>query len=64
MNTQDRNLLEAMIDKHGLQAVVAEIATICGEKAVHIAENWQDPCTAKVWDKACNALSMARNRLK
>ena len=43
------DVLEALIDRHGLPAVLNAIAQICSDKAEHIAVNWQDATTAKVW---------------
>ena len=43
------DVLEALIDLHGLPAVLNAIAQICSDKAEHIAVNWQDTATAKVW---------------
>lgn len=48
--------LEALIDASCLWNVVAELADIATQKANHIRENWQDPETAKPWDKAAAAL--------
>jgi hypothetical protein len=44
--------LEAMIDKYSLAKVCDMLAGICGEKASHIEENWQDYPLAKRWDHA------------
>lgn len=43
-------LLEAEIDKHGLDHVLIALECICGEKAEHIRANWQDRKTARPWD--------------
>lgn len=48
--------LEAMIDRNGLPAVIDMLATICGEKAEHLAATWQDASTAKVWDRDATLL--------
>ena len=45
--------LEAMIDAHGLCAVLEAIAGICAEKAAHVSSNWQDKALAELWDNAC-----------
>jgi hypothetical protein len=45
----DRDTIEAFIDRHGLPAVLDMIAAICGDKAEHVAVNWQDSVTAKTW---------------
>lgn len=41
--------VEALIDGCGIDAVLMAISDICGQKAVHIAENWQDVTLAKRW---------------
>lgn len=41
--------LEPIIDRYGLDNVLDMIGLICGQKAAHIAENWQDTALAKRW---------------
>lgn len=41
--------LEAMVDKVGVSNVLYALSHICGEKASHLAETWQDTASAKVW---------------
>jgi hypothetical protein len=48
----DAVTLEAIVDRQGLHSVVELLAIVCGEKAEHIAVNWQDAGLAKQWDKA------------
>jgi hypothetical protein len=43
--------LEAMVDKVGLRNVLFALAHIANAKAEHVATNWQDCTTAKVWAK-------------
>jgi beta-xylosidase len=50
------NLLENLIDQHGLADVLKAIAVICHEKAEHIQANWQDESLAEWWDKAAEAI--------
>lgn len=47
----DSELIEKMIDRHGLASVLEMIAQICYEKGDHLRSNWQDETTAKVWDR-------------
>lgn len=54
MTPQDE--LESLVDHAGLQNVLAMLATICGEKAEHVAVNWQDAHAAKVWAKQASAI--------
>ena len=53
--------LEEAIDQHTLQTVVDTLSTICGEKADHIATNWQDSLTAGVWLRAMRKLDRLSN---
>lgn len=48
--------LEEMIDRHSLAKVLDMLAGVCGQKASHIEENWQDYKLAKTWDRAANRL--------
>lgn len=50
LEKNDTELLEALIDKHGLTYVVAGLALICFEKGAHLDVNWQDRTTARVWE--------------
>ena len=45
----DRNTLETLIDRHGLQKIVRELADLAYAKGEHIEANWQDPKTARPW---------------
>lgn len=56
-------ILENMIDKHGLLHVVTGLDFICSEKAEHIRHNWQDKKTARVWDKASYSLHMCARKI-
>jgi hypothetical protein len=51
--------LEKMIDKHGLEYVLQQLACICIAKAEHIETNWQDHLTAAVWGRAHKAIMKA-----
>jgi len=44
--------LETLVDAHGLDSVLLDLAGICFGKADHIRTNWQDEKLAKVWEKA------------
>ena len=43
-------ILEVMIDRHGLLHVLTGLELVCSEKAEHIRTNWQDKTTASAWD--------------
>ena len=52
-------VLESLVDLHGLQAVLAELETICDQKAEHIATNWQDYALAKSWCRTARRIGAA-----
>jgi hypothetical protein len=41
--------LEALIDRRGAEDVLIAISEICGFKAEHVQENWQDLTLALRW---------------
>lgn len=49
MTQADKDFMEAMVDKHGIAVVLMAISEICGDKAEHIAHDWQDAGLAKRW---------------
>lgn len=52
ITTRERADLEALIDRHDLARVIDALAEVCGEKADHLRENWQDNESAEVWESA------------
>lgn len=56
LNDSDREYIERLVDKHGLAAVLMAISTICAEKSMHVAHDWQDVPLAKRWSKLADAL--------
>ena len=54
---EDWGALERMMDQAGTMAVISALSNICGYKAQHLRENWQDEASAKRWDKASNVLA-------
>jgi hypothetical protein len=48
MTNQD--ILEHLVDQHGLAQIVDALSEICRLKASHLRENWQDHQAAKTWD--------------
>jgi hypothetical protein len=55
MLTADQKLLlEAAIDSSSLADALEALATICRDKAQHLAENWQDEHAAILWNRAAN----------
>lgn len=63
MSTPDLDILETFIDKYGIVDVLSGISYICGEKAEHIATNWQDTKTAKHWIKLSESIDKAGAKL-
>ena len=49
MTKEQSETLEALVDAYGLVNVAAKLAEICSEKCAHIASNWQDDATARMW---------------
>lgn len=49
--------LERLVDATSLLDVLTGLELVCGEKAEHIRQNWQDKATARPWDKASRALA-------
>jgi hypothetical protein len=56
-------MLEELIDKHGLQHVLVGLELVCSEKAEHIRMNWQDQITAKPWDAAAKVCIAAARKV-
>jgi len=56
LTPEDRNVLEQMIDRTSLAAVLDALALTCAEKAEHVRCNWQDDRLAKTWDRAVTKL--------
>lgn len=48
--------LEQMVDSYGADGVVRALATVCHEKCLHVAQNWQDVPLAKRWARASETL--------
>lgn len=56
VTTQEREALEALIDKTSLHQVLNAIAGICEDKAEHMRTNWQDQPAANEWARHAHAL--------
>jgi hypothetical protein len=50
--------LERLIDKVGIEAVLMAVSEICGEKAEHIRATWQDNALGRRWDVLCGAVGV------
>jgi len=49
MKTSDIIFLEQLIDQEGLTEVMAQLASICCDKAEHITVSYSDTVLAKKW---------------
>lgn len=56
-----RDMLEGMVDRWTLTAVLEELAAVCGDKAEHLRANWQDKESARVWDRMYNRVRTAED---
>jgi hypothetical protein len=56
LNADQRDELEALIDKTSLAGVVFALVQIANEKGEHVATNWGDAVTAKYWFRAANRI--------
>jgi hypothetical protein len=64
MLTQQQTIeaLEKIVDQSDLASVIIALGLMCHEKAEHIRENWQDPITARVWDRCGkNCMTLSEN---
>lgn len=63
MEDNPAEMLEQIIDKHGLANVLGHISDICNEKAIHVATNWQDTSLAKAWDRCAVQVERCANKI-
>jgi len=57
---EDFKKLEAYVDAFGLACVLSMLSRICGDKAEHIATNWQDAHLAAQWERLAGTLDLAQ----
>jgi hypothetical protein len=60
---RDLEALEALVDKYDLKNVLNALVEICHGKAEHLAANWQDPVSAKLWTDAGRRIDAARAKI-
>jgi hypothetical protein len=48
--------IEALVDRTSVRDVLIALANVCGAKAAHIEENWQDTRLSKAWEKAAKKI--------
>jgi hypothetical protein len=52
LTSEEKTVLEQLIDRTSLETVLQNIGNICVEKAEHIRTNWQDDPLARLWQLA------------
>jgi hypothetical protein len=62
LNQSELDALEASIDAAGIETVLQGLSEICGAKAEHIAQAWQDTILAKRWATLEGALGVASTK--
>ena len=50
--------LEALVDACGLDSVLMALSEVCGLKAEHVANHWQDASLAKAWATMCGKIGI------
>jgi hypothetical protein len=56
--------LERLVDRIGVHNVLDHLAIICGEKAEHLRDNWQDKTTAALWVRAAVRIENIVDRVR
>ncbi|AKG20721.1 MULTISPECIES: hypothetical protein [unclassified Calothrix] len=56
MHKEYMELLEGLIDKLTLSAILEMLERICHKKAENLRTHWQDETLAKLWDKAARQI--------
>lgn len=59
LNQNERDQIESIIDANSVKALLEALSDICGEKSEHVAANWQDATTARVWAYAAGVTGVA-----
>ena len=55
--------LETLVDMYDVRLVLEALAQVCDEKCDHIAKNWQDYTTAKVWGETARLIEKLADRI-
>lgn len=50
------NVLEALVDKHGVSKLLAALGSVCEDKAAHVEEAWQDKRMAWMWGQVAQRI--------
>ena len=62
LTEQEAFNLEGLIDRRGIEQVLQQISDICGLKAQHVAEFWQDAGLAMRWATVEGAVGVASTK--
>jgi len=56
MQQEYMEILEALINKLTLSAILEMLERICHKKAENLRTHWQDETSAKLWEKAARQI--------
>jgi hypothetical protein len=62
LNPAELTTFETLVDAAGIEAVIQGLSEICGLKADHITETWQDTILAKRWATLEGALGVVSTK--
>lgn len=60
MTQEDKGILEAMVDKHGMASVLEGLSCVCHEKAGHVLSNYDDRIMASAWRRGAARVDKAQ----
>lgn len=60
VNMYDKNDIKTMIDGMSISGVLDILSQVCYEKAEDLRTDWQDPDTARAWEKVGRAVGKIR----
>ena len=55
--------VESLVDSTNVKAVLSALATVCEDKATHVADTWQDLRLAREWNRAAKCINDCANRV-
>lgn len=58
------DILEPLVDQHGLLHILVALEIMCQEKVAHIDNTWQDRNLAKQWEKAASICIQAARKIQ
>jgi hypothetical protein len=60
---ETQELMERLIDTHGIGEVLRSLGILCGDKADHIRASYSDKATARHWDNKSKAIFALSEKL-